>query len=385
MTTSNIINELGEDVQQYFGAVSPPIFQTVNFSFNTVAEMREAIANEYETPFYTRGNNPTIDLLNKKMAALEKTEAALTFSSGSTAVAAAILGNVSQGGHVVCVTEPYSWTAKLLDNFAAKFGVKTTYIDGTKAENYEAAIRPNTQLLFLESPNSFTFELQDIAAVTEIAKRHGILTVMDNSYASPLNQNPATYGVDMVVHSATKYISGHSDAIAGVVCGSEAMMRKLFSSQLMAIGGVISPFNAWLLLRGLRTLPLRMDRVAQTAGEVCSFLQSHPKVAKVCYPFLPTHPQYELAKKQMKQGAGQFSIQLKTQELDKVELFCNTLERFRLGASWGGYESLMFPSCTFNQEAQNDTGYPLNFVRYCVGLEPPEELIADLEQALARI
>lgn len=385
MDISTIINELGEDDNLYHGAVSPPIFQTVNFSFKTVAEMRQAIAAEFETPFYTRGTNPTISLLNQKMAALEKTEAALSFASGSAAVAAALLPNLKQGDHLVCVQNPYSWTGKLMNNFLASYGVETTFVDGNDAENYRRAIQPNTRLLYLETPNSFTFELQDIEAVTAIAREYGLLTVMDNSYATPLNLNPATLGVDLVVHAATKYISGHSDAVAGVVCGTETMMRKIFDSQLMAIGGVISPFNAWLLLRGLRTLPVRMERIALTAGQVTRFLAEHPKVKRLHYPHSPTHPQYELATRLMKRGAGQFSFQLNTTELAKTEAFCNSLTKFKLGASWGGYESLAFPSCTVFGEPQDESGYPLNFVRFCVGLEEAEVLVSDLEQALEKV
>ncbi len=382
---SFILNELGEERQQYYQATVPPIFQTSNFVFRNVEMMRNALKNESSTPFYTRGNNPTIDLLNKKMAALEQAEAALSFGSGSAAVAAAVMNNVQAGDHVVCVQKPYSWTYKLLAVLLAKFGVQVTFVDGTKARNFEKAIQPNTKLLFLESPNSFTFELQDIAAVVKIAKKHNCLTIIDNSYATPLNQTPITMGIDMTVHSATKYICGHSDAVGGVLCSSQAMIDKIFAGEFMTLGGIISPFNAWLLLRGLRTLPIRLKRVAKTTKKVVKFLKDQDLVEKIYYPHDKKNPQYDLAKKQMKQGGGQFSILLKA-DLAQTEKFCNSLSRFLMGASWGGYESLIFPACALYDSANYaNTTLPYNIIRFYIGLEDADLLIADLKQAFALI
>jgi cystathionine beta-lyase/cystathionine gamma-synthase len=287
---------------------------------------------------------------------------------------------------VVCVQKPYSWTSKLLNQLLVRFGVQTTMIDGTKAENYEKALQPNTKMFILESPNSFTFELQDIEAVVKIAKKHQIITLLDNSYASPLNQKPLEMGIDMTAHSATKYLSGHSDAVAGVLCGSKPMMQKVFAGEFMTLGGVISPFNAWLLLRGLRTLPIRMERAAQTTPKIVNFLAKHPKVAEVMYPFHESHPQFELAKKQMKQPAGQFSIKLKTNNIKEVENFCNALKRFLLACSWGGYESLIFPACTlYGSENYENPYLHWSLIRFYVGLEEPEMLIADLTQAFEKM
>jgi cystathionine beta-lyase/cystathionine gamma-synthase len=380
---SFIINELGEDREHYYNAVTPPIIQSSNFCFPTVDEMRQSLKRESEVPFYTRGVNPTVEILRKKMAALEGTEDALIFASGSAAVAAAVMCNLSAGEHVICVQKPYSWTNKLLNVLLKRYGVQTTMVDGREAANFEAAMQPNTKLIIIESPNSFTFELQDIKAVVAIAKKHGCLTLLDNSYASPLFQQAAAWGVDLIVHSATKYISGHSDAVAGVVCGSSEQMQKIFASEFMTLGGIISPFNAWLLLRGLRTLPIRMQRVSSTTAEVVAFLEQHPNVEKVLYPFSPSHPQYELAKRQMKQGAGQFSLQIKADNMAQVEKFCNGLRRFLMACSWGGYESLIFPACTLYESANYSTSEsPFNLIRFYIGLEEPEVLISDLQQAL---
>jgi cystathionine beta-lyase/cystathionine gamma-synthase len=387
MDVSYILNELGEDRENYFNAVTPPLVQSTNFAFRTVAEMRETIVHEHEQPVYTRGVNPTVNILRQKLAALEDTESCLLFGSGSAAVAAAVMANVQAGDHIVCVHKPYSWTDKLLSQLLPRFGVETTFVDGTVAGNFEKAIQPSTRLIYLESPNSFTFELQDLEAVGKIAKKHNLLTIIDNSYASPLPnyQHPARFGIDIIVHSASKYIGGHSDAVAGVLCCSHEMMYRIFKSEFMTLGGVISPFNAWLLLRGLRTLPLRMEKVSRSTPEVVAFLENNPKIEKMYYPFSASHPQYELAKKQMRLGGGQFSIALKTRDLTQIELFCDNLKRFLMAVSWGGYESLIFPACTAYRATTAYSEIPVNVVRFYVGLEEPEILIADLKQALERI
>ncbi|SDL12563.1 Cystathionine beta-lyase/cystathionine gamma-synthase [Catalinimonas alkaloidigena] len=380
---SYILNELGEDHSLHYGAVSPPIYQTTNFCFRDVAHMREALQHESSIPFYTRGTNPTIDVVRKKLAALEGAEDALLFASGSAAVAAAVMVHLRAGDHVVCVQKPYSWSNKLLNVMLARFGVTTTMIDGTRPEAFAEALQPATKLIFLESPNSTTYELQDLAAVAKLARARGIVTVIDNSTASPLGQQPIALGIDLVVHSATKYIGGHSDAIAGVVCGTHAMMERIFASEFMTLGGVLSPFNAWLLLRGLRTLPLRYERSCRTAERLVAFLETHPGVERVYYPFSETHPQHELARQQMTWAGGQFSVLLRTQAWDAVERFCNTLKRFLLGCSWGGHESLAFPMCTLYDSANYQAVLPFNLVRFYAGLEEPEVLIEDLRRALA--
>lgn len=386
MDISYIINELGEDRSMYAGAVTPPIMQTAMFAFDTVEKMRETLQQESEMPFYTRGHNPTTHILEQKMAALEHAEDALVFASGSAAVSAAVIANVNQNDHIVCVKSPYSWTNKLLNNFLSRFGVTNTMVDGTDPQNFEKAIQPNTRIIFLESPNSWTFEQQDLAAVAQIAKKHDIVTIIDNSYATPLLQKPIDYGIDIVVHSATKYISGHSDTIAGVLCTSKEMASKIFASEYMTLGGVIAPMNAWLLLRGLRTLPARIDRISATTALVVDYLQKHPMVSEIYYPYLESNPQYELAKKQMTKGAGQFTIELATDDITLMEKFCNHLKRFLMACSWGGHESLIFPACVLYTSANyNAVTLPVNMIRFCVGLEEPEVLIADLEQAFEAI
>lgn len=383
---SEIINAYGEDRALYFNSVAPPLIQSTNFAYKDIEEMRDSLQREDEVPFYTRGVNPTTDILRKKMAALEHTEDALIFASGSAAIAAAVMVNLRHGDHVVCVSKPYSWTKKLLDDLLGRFGVKVTYVDGTRPENFQEATLHSTKMYFLESPNSWTFELQDIPEIVKLAHQHGVITLIDNSYATPINQVPADWGVDIILHSASKYIGGHSDAVAGILCASKEMTTRIFESEFMTLGGIISPFNAWLLLRGLRTLPIRMDRVAENTARVVEYLVTHPKVGAVYYPFHPSHPQYDLAQRQMKKGGGQFSIQLKTENPVEVEKFCNSLKAFLLACSWGGHESLIFPAIVLADSLNySKSTLPINMIRFYVGLEDPNYLINDLEGAFKSI
>ena len=385
MDLDHILEHLGEDRDALMHAVVPPVFQSGNFSYPTVAAMRETVQQEFDRPLYTRGYNPTVAMLRKKVAALEGAEDALVFSSGSAAIAAAVIAFVQAGDHVVCVRKPYSWTRKLLDELLARFGVEVTYVDGTDAENYRRACRGNTRLFILESPNSLTFELQDLSAVAAIAKEKGVLTLCDNSFNSPLFQRPIEHGIDLVAHSATKYLNGHSDVVAGVLAGSQAHIRQVMAKEFMTLGAAPSPHDAWLLMRGLRTLGLRMHRSADSAARVAHFLEAHPKVARVHWPGLESHPQHALASRQMERVAGLMSIAPDAPDEAAVERFCDGLERFLIAVSWGGYESLQFPVCALKGPSGYYTDLPFTLVRLYVGLEDPDHLIADLDQALARI
>lgn len=385
MDISFILNQLGEEHENYYNAVAPPIIQSSNFCFKTVDSFRNALSNELENTLYTRGNNPTVSILRKKLAALELAEDALIFASGVAAISAAIMSNVKHGDHVVCVNKPYGWTNVLLNSYLEKYGVKTTMVDGSAINNFSTALLPNTKVIFLESPGSLTFEMQDIEAVANLAKKHNITTIIDNSYASPLNQGPLSMGIDLVVHSASKYLNGHSDVIAGVICGSKERLRKIMSEEFLNLGGIISPNDAWLILRGLRTLELRINRSSETAQKVVCYLENHPKIDKVLYPFSSTNTQLELAKKQMKQAGGLFSVLIKANKQEQIEDFCSSLKRFLMAVSWGGYESLILPICALPISKFNSNPPPWNLVRIYIGLEAADVLIEDLNQALENI
>ena len=382
---SNILTHLGEDRERGFDAVIPPIVQSGNFCYPTVAAMRDTVQREFEKPLYSRGYNPTVAVVRQKLAALEKAEDALLFSSGSAAIAAAVISFVKAGDHVVCVHKPYSWTKKLLSELLVRFGVETTYVDGTDAENYRKACKPNTSFFITESPNSLTFELQDLRAVAGIAKEKGIITLCDNSYNSPLFQNPIEFGIDLVAHSGTKYLNGHSDVVCGVLAGSKAHMRQIMSKEFMTLGAAPSPHDAWLLMRGLRTLELRVNRSADNAEKVAHFLEGHPKVKRVHWPFLESHPQHALAKRQMKRCGGLITIELDASDEAAVERFCDASKRFLIAVSWGGFESLQWPVCALKGPSGYYTDLPFTMVRLYIGIEEVDLLIEDLEQALAAI
>jgi cystathionine beta-lyase/cystathionine gamma-synthase len=381
MDISYILNQLGEDREDYYNAIAPPIIQTSNFAFNTVDDLRKAFEDEMGSYIYSRGINPTVDILRKKLAALDSAEDALIFNNGAAATYAGVMANVKSGDHIVCVEHPYSWTKHLFDKILPRFGVTTTYIDGRDIANFERAILPNTSLIYLESPTSWYFELQDLAAVAELARAEGIVTLIDNTHCSPLYQRPIELGIDICMQTATKYIGGHSDTLGGVLTGSAAMMRKIFLSEYMCIGSGIQPFNAWLLLRGLRTLPARLERITRSTKTVWEFLKEHPKVESVIYPFDPEFDQYELAKQQMQEAPGLISIFLKLYSWEAIEGFCNGLKNFKMAVSWGGHESLIIPKISIMpREAFDPNQKDHRMIRIYVGLEDPEYLIKDLTQ-----
>ncbi len=386
MDISYIINELAEERENYFNAVSPPIMQTSNFVFKTVDDMRKAFADEYSTYLYSRGRNPTVDILRKKLAALDGAEDCLVFNNGAAATFAAVLANVKAGDHIVCVNKPYTWTQKLCNDVLPRFNVSTTYIDGTSIENFERAILPNTTLIYLESPNSWDYKLQDLKAVAELAKAENIITIIDNSYCTPLYQKPIEYGIDLAMQTATKYIGGHSDTLGGVLSGSKQMIEKIFNSEYMNIGSGIQPFNAWLLIRGLRTLPARLDRITASTKKVVAYIKQHPKVERIIFPFDESFPQYQLAKQQMSGACGLFTFIIKADTITQIENFCNSLQHFFMSVSWGGHESLIIPKCSGIQPADFDAGNREHrMLRLYVGLEDPEYLIKDLGQAFEKM
>src|SRR5678816_89211 len=300
MDISQIINELGEERENYFNAISPPIAQTSNFAFKTVADLSKAFEDEMGGYLYSRGLNPTVEILRKKLAALDGAEDCLVFNSGAAAIFAGVLANVKSGDHIVSVRNPYTWAKRMFDVILPRFGITRTYIDGRDIKNFEAAIQPNTALIYLESPNSWDYALQDLKKVVELAKPRSIVTMIDNSYCTPLYQRPIDVGIDLSMQTATKYISGHSDTLGGVLSGSHQMIKKIFDSEYLNIGSGIQPFNAWLLIRGLRTLPARLERITGTTIEVVNFLKQHDKVEKLIFPFDETFPQYQLARTQMR-------------------------------------------------------------------------------------
>ena len=384
MDLSYIINELGEDREHYFNAVAPPIIQTSNFRVEKVDQLKALFEDEYSGYLYSRGLNPTVDILRQKLAALDGAEDCLVFNSGAAAIFAAVLANVKAGDHIVSVNKPYTWAQRMFDVILPRFGVSTTYVDGTRIENFERAILPATRLIYLESPNSWDYQLQDLAAVAELARAEGIVTVIDNSYCTPIYQQPIGMGIDICMQTATKYIGGHSDTVGGVLTGSREMMKKIFDSEYLNIGSGIQPFNAWLLIRGLRTLPARLERISRTTRQVVDWLKCHSRVEGVLFPLDETFPQFALASRQMKGGCGLLSFYMKAGSRAEVVRFCESLQHIFMAVSWGGHESLILPKCAGLTEAEFDPGNAEHrMLRLYTGLEDAAYIIDDLGQAFA--
>ncbi len=386
MDINDILNHLGEDRSNYFDAISPPIIQSSNFYVNSIEEMREKIQDELSNHLYTRGNNPTVEILRKKIAALEGAEDCLMVSSGASAMSIAVLSQVKQNDHIVCINKPYSWTYKLLVNILPKFGITCTFITGKENKEFESAIQDNTRLIILESPNSLTFEIQDLRFIAQLARSKEIITIIDNSHCSPYFQNPINLGIDIVVHSVTKYLSGHSDLVMGAICGSSKIIRNIFSNEFMTLGTIVSPHDAFLAIRGLRTFKVRMQQIEVNAKKVFRFLKDHPKIRKIYYPLDPDSVQYELASSQMRGCGGLVSIELDTNSKQEVSTVVQKLDKFLFAVSWGGYESLKMPSLAFHDiPGVPDSPIPYQMIRLYIGLEDADYLIKNLDEALINL
>ncbi len=365
-----ILNLLSEDA---FNSVTPPIYQTSNFRFDDVASFRDAMADEEHKILYSRGNNTTLNVLADKLGALDGGKA-LLFSSGMGAISTAILSVVKAGKHALCIEGAYSWTNTIFKDILPNYGVDA---ETAPAAELIGRIRPDTCLVYLESPLTKTFEVCDIQAISDAAHQVGAVVMLDNSYSTPLLQRPMDMGVDYVLYSATKYIGGHSDAVGGVLVCREEFYSTLFNKEFLAFGSIMSPFNAYLFLRGLRTMPIRLQHIGETAKKVMSFLEQHPAVEKVLYPGAHSQEQKMLAERQMKGISGLFSVILKNKSPEVMERFCNELKYFRLAVSWGGHESLALPYILW-KDSQNS-----GMVRLSIGLESAEVLIEDLGHALS--
>ncbi len=366
-------------------SVAPPIFQTATFRAASVEDFARRADEPRHPEFYTRYGNPTVQQAESVLAAVEGAEAALLMASGMGAVSTVVLSIVGQGDHVVAQANHYGATVNLLQKMLPRFGVEVTQVDQRDTAGFERAVRPNTKLVLLESPSNPTIGLTDLRAVASMARSRGVTTLVDSTFATPINQRPLDLGIDLVFHSATKYFSGHSDLIAGVVMGSKDWITRIWETQIV-LGTVLGPFNAWLVLRGLRTLSLRVRRHNENAMALAEFLENHPAVRRVHYPGLKSNPQHELARKQMMGFGGMLSFEPKggAQAADRF------LERIRVAShatSLGSVETLAVNAASnflhyMGLEEAARLGITPGLVRVSVGLEGKEDLIADFDQAL---
>ena len=373
------------------GAVVPPISQNSLFTFDSWDDIDEAFDNRVESYIYTRGRNPTVKMVEDKLANLAGGEKAQLFASGMGAISAGVLSCIKSGDHVIAVKNLYGPANNFISSYLKpKFNLEVSFVDGSDLSDFETAIKDNTSLIYLESPSSAVFSLQDISAVCALAKSKGIKTMIDNTWASPIFQKPLEMGVDIEMHSCSKYIGGHSDVVAGVLMGSKEIMESSAVTEYEWLGAKMVPFEAWLLLRSLRTLPIRVRQHQENALVVANYLESHAKIEMVRYPGLESFPQKELARNQMSGFTGLLGFQLKANDLDQIKLFFNSLSLFQIGVSWGGHESLVYaPAISYLKEMSKEQfdgmGISLGDMRISVGLEDSEDLIADLGQALAKV
>lgn len=368
--------------------VAPAIHYSAVFKAEDSAEFI-AMSSEPQHPRnYTRYGNPVHERVKTVMAQLEGTETALVTASGMGAIATTVLALVKAGDHVIGQRRHYMSTSKLLDDMLPRFGIEVTLVEQEDAAAFEAAIRPNTRLILLESPVNPVLMLTDIAAVTRVARAHGILTMADNTFSSPINQRPHDLGVDIVVHSATKYLGGHHDMSGGVICTSKALAEEIWHTHI-TLGAVLSPMDAWLLLRGLRTLPMRVERINANALALARFLEQQPQVERVYYPGLESHPQHELARTQMQGYGGVVAFGVRGGYAE-AERFVAALQIPHNAGNLGGVDSLAIHTAamwagTMSPAQMQAADIPLNFVRYSVGIENVEDLKRDVLQALATL
>lgn len=361
-------------------AVAPPIYQTATFWAEDAEQFAQAATSRRGQGFYTRFGNPNHAQVAAVVADLEHTEAAMVTASGMAALSTAVLTLVSAGDHVIGQKSTYGGTASVLLNLLPRLGVSTTQVDQADPAAFENALTPQTRLILLESPSNPLLQITDLRAVADLARAHNVLTMADNTFATPLNQRPADFGVDLIWHSATKYLNGHSDVSAGVLAGPAGILDQIWDVALLT-GAVLGPFDAWLLLRGLRTLPLRMPRHNENGQALAQALQDHPAVARVHYPGLATHPQHALANRQMSGFGGVLGIEL-AGGFAAADAFLGRLRYVRRAASLGGVESLaVHPASMWrgmlSREQIAASGVPLGLVRLAAGTEDPADLMAD--------
>ena len=367
-------------------AVAPPIYQTATFRGDSAQDFAQRASEPRHPEFYSRYGNPTLNQVESVLAALEGAESALVTGSGMAAVSATVLTIVGQGSHVVAQTNHYGGTTNLLQKLVPRFGIDVTQVDQRDASAFEKAVRPNTKLMLIETPSNPLMTLTDISAVVSIAQSRGITTLIDNTFATPLNQRPLDLGIDLAFHSATKYFGGHSDLIAGVVMGSKEWVHKIWNTHVI-LGAVLGPFDAWLMLRGLRTLSLRIRQHNENAMALAELLERHAGVRTVHYPGLKSHPQHDLAKRQMSGFGGMLSFEVKG-GYEAADRFLSRLCLASRAASLGGIETLaVHPASNFlhymSLEEAARIGIAPGLLRISVGLEGTEDLIADFGQALA--
>ena len=372
----------GTDLHKKNGPLATPIYQTSTFEVTDSDQQVRATSTDM---FYTRYGNPTHTVAEKAIAELEGVDAALLFASGMNAITTAMLSLLKSGDHVVAQRDIYGGATKFFSQWLPKFGIETTFVDTVEYDQHARAIQRNTKLLYMESPTNPTLRVVDLRQVTALARQHNLITFIDSTFATPINQRPADFGIDLIMHSGTKYFAGHSDLICGIVAGRQDLVQKIHETRT-TLGGTMDPHAAWLLLRGIKTLAVRVQRHNDNALRVARFLAQHARVRRVHYPFLEGHPQRALAMEMMHGGGGVLSFEVDGTGEDARRL-SEALHLFTLAPSLGGVDSLVtIPVLTshgmISAEHRQKMGVTEQLIRLSVGIENADDLIADLEQAL---
>ncbi|AOS98241.1 Methionine gamma-lyase [Microbulbifer aggregans] len=385
---TNVIHG-GKKSQGEFGPLSTPIYQTSTFVFDNVQQGADRFAGEDQGHIYSRLGNPTVDELEARMAVLEETEAAAAFGSGMGAVSAAIFALLKAGDHLITSHRLYGCTFALFNHQLPALGIEVSFVDLADEQALRAAIKPNTRVIYGETPINPCMTVMDLDMIGGIGREHEITTVIDNTFMSPILQRPAKHGIDLVLHSATKYLNGHGDVVAGILCGSAELINHIKMTTRKDIGAIMSPHDAWLVMRGLKTLHLRVQRHSENAQAVAEFLQDHSAIEKVYYPGLPDHPGYRLLGKQMLGAGGVMAFELKC-SFEQAVGFINQLQMCKRAVSLGDAETLIqhpasMTHSTYGPEELAEAGISRTLIRLAVGLENAEDIMADLGQALDSI
>lgn len=372
-----------------FGSLATPIHQTSTFIFDDVQQGSNRFAGEEQGYIYSRLGNPTVRELEQKMAALENTEDAAAFGSGMGAVSATLLANLKQGDHLVASSALYGCSFALINHKFADFGIEVTFVDITDEKEVEEAIKDNTKLIYFETPINPNLVCVDMEMIGAIAKKHSLLTIMDNTFMSPVLQQPSDYGMDLIIHSATKYLNGHGDVIGGIVCGSAEQIGHIKMTTQKDMGATMSPNDAWLITRGLKTLSVRVERHCDNAEKLADYLEGHGDIEQVYYPGLKKHPANHLIGTQMKRAGGIIAFEV-AGGFDDAVRFMNHLELCHIAVSLGDAETLIqhpasMTHSTYTPEERSEAGISETLIRISVGLEHPEDIIADLDQALQKM
>ncbi len=374
---------------EQFGSLATPLYQTSTFIFENAQQGANRFAGEEDGFIYSRLGNPTTRQLEQRVAAMEGMEDAAATATGMGAVSGALLANLACGDHLIASKAVYGCSYALMAHQLTKWGIEVSFVDMEEPENILAALKPNTKVIYFETPINPNMQVLDIEAIAKIAKTHNVLSIVDNTFLSPVLHRPGEFGIDIVIHSATKYLNGHGDVVAGVICGSADMISHIKLTILKDVGATISPHDAWLIMRGIKTLPIRMERHCNNAQAVAEYLENHAMVDKVYYPGLKSHQGYAFLNKQMKGAGGVIAFELKG-NLAEGEAFINRMKLFSIAVSLGDAESLIqhpasMTHSPYTQEERLEAGISDTLIRISVGLENAQDIIADLEQSLSQV